>query len=259
MKNFKDRITLTKNGRGCYIIDTVKGCKYNCYGDCYAKNIANRYKINFIKPVKRSFYKDTRQLFLFGFYDTKHENKIIRDIEKIDMPFVRIGEMGDPSESWEHTIDVCKIISKAKKKIVIITKHWNELSENLLNEIKRLDITINTSVSALDNVHERDYRIFQYHRLKNYCNSVLRIVSCDFNKSNCEGRAKSEIQKELFKNENVIDTVFRPSKQNLLVLNGVIKVKKVKFLKQNVLASVYNKNTYFSGCKNCPEKCGITA
>ena len=65
------------------------------------------------------------------------------------------------------------------------------------------------------------------------------------------------MQEKLFSNENVIDTVFRPSAKNPLVTNGIINVEKVKFLKQNVLASMYNKNAYFGRCENCTDMCGI--
>jgi hypothetical protein len=264
MKTFKEKITLNKNSRGCYILDTVKGCRIltkkenGCYGDCYANNIALRYGFDFSEIAKRNFYRDkSGQLYFLNFYDSKHEDSIINQIKNIDMPFVRIGEMGDPSEDWQHTINICKIILVAKKPIVIITKHWNILSDEQLEEIKDLNITINTSISALDNDDEIETRLTQYNRLKKYCNSVLRIVSCDFNKENHEGYLRSIIQKELFKNEKVIDTIFRPSKNNPLVKNKVINVQKIKFLKSTMLVSIYNKNTYFCGCKTCPDMCGV--
>jgi hypothetical protein len=263
MKTFKDEITLIRNNRGCYILDTVKGCSYiknnpnGCYNDCYAKNITSRYGFDFSKAIDRKFYYDTNQLYLFDFYDNKHEDDIIKQIKNIKMPFVRIGEMGDPSENWEHTINICKIISVAKKPIVIITKHWKNISDNLLKKIKDLNICINTSISALDNDYEIEYRLRQYKKLKNYCNSVLRIVSCNFNKQNYEGCIKREIQEKLFKNEKTIDTIFRPSKNNPFVVNKIINIEKVKFLKSNVLASVYNKKSYLGNCENCPDMCGI--
>ena len=257
MKPFLNKITLSQNARGCYILDTVKGCKHNCYNDCYAKRIAVRYGRDFASIKNREFHKDTRQLFLFDFYDTRHEDKIIKDIKKIDMPFVRIGEMGDCSEAWEHTLSVCKVISRAKKKIVIVTKHWVEMPEHLLKDLTRLDITINTSISALDSPFEVDYRLFQYYRLKQCCNSILRVVTCNFNKNNPEGLRMSRVQSELLKNKNVINTVFRPSKNNTLVTDGVISVTRRKFLKSFVLASFQNENTYFGTCKSCPDMCGI--
>jgi hypothetical protein len=263
MKLFKEKLTLNKNGRGCYILDTVKGCSITaekpkgCYNDCYAKNISSRYGFDFKNPVIRCFERDKEQLYLLDFYDTKHENEIIKKIKYSDAKFIRIGEMGDPSEDWKHTLNICKIISEAKKPIVIITKHWKTIQKELLKEVEKLNLTINTSISALDNDEEIEHRLNQYNRLKNYCNSVLRIVSCDFNLENHEGKLRSIMQKELFKNENIIDTVFRPSVNNPFVIDKVINVKKVKFLKSNVLASVYNDKTYLGSCENCPEKCGL--
>jgi len=264
MKNYKDEITLNKNSRGCYIIDTVKGCsclknkKNGCYDSCYANNIATRYGFDFKNPIKRNFRYDNEQLYFLNFYDTRHENEIIKQIKNIDMPFIRIGEMGDPSEDWQHTINVCKTISEAKKSIVIITKHWKIVSDELLEEIKDLNICINTSISALDEDNEIEHRLNQYKRLKKYCNSVLRIVSCDFNKENHEGKLRSIMQNELFKNEKIIDTIFRPKNENnYFVRNKIINVKKVKFLKSKMLASIFNENTYFGDCKNCPDMCGI--
>ena len=264
MKTYKEEITLNKNERGCYILDTVKGCPggslnggKGCYGDCYAKNIAYRYGFNFEKLITRKFEKDTRQLYLFDIADKKHRAKILREIEAADLPFIRIGEMGDPSANWEHTVSVCKKISAAKKKIVIITKHWETIPDSLLKEVEKLNLCINTSVSALDNEQELEHRLAQFDRLKNVCRSVLRIVSCDFNKDHADGLDKSIIQSELFKMGPCIDTVFRPGKNNPFLTKGIIKAKKVKFLKATVLASVYNAGAYMGGCKGCPDMCGV--
>ena len=264
MKIYKEEITLNKNSRGCYILDTIKGCcsgvrhnKQGCYGDCYAKKIADRYGFNFGKSIDRKFIEDNEQLFFFGLNDASHSSKIINQIKAIDMPFVRIGEMGDPSENWEHTLKICNEISRAGKPIVIITKHWKKIPDQLINNLKTINLCINTSVSALDTKAEIDYRLNQYERLKKVCNSVLRIVSCEFNRDNLEGIERHNIQEQLFKKENIIDTIFRPSKDNIFVLNNVIKVKKVKFLKKIVLASVHNDKTYFGNCKDCPDMCGI--
>lgn len=265
MKTFGNRITLVHNGRGCDILDTVKGCSVcgttkpnGCYGDCYAMRIASRYGINFSNPVSRNFDNDSPQLSFWGFSDNSHKQEIIHSIRNSKMPFVRIGDMGDPSENWEHTINVCKEVAIAGKTIVIITKHWKPIPDYLIGDIKNLDICINTSISALDSDSELKYRLAQYNRAKVFCKSVLRIVSCDFNTSNEDGYKRSIIQDGLFQNNGFIDTVFRPSKNNPLVINGIIKVDKVKFLKSMVLASMYNKNTYLGMCDTCPDMCGLT-
>ena len=266
MKTYKDEITLIKNSRGCYILDTVKGCTAGnlyggrgCYADCYAKNIADRYGFDFLRVRLRKFSSDDSQYMLFGFKDETHLNKILRELKAIDMPFVRIGEMGDPSLAWEHTIGICQDITPAGKPIVIITKHWKPIPENLLDKVSKLELCVNTSISALDEEEEIVYRLEQFERLKRVCNSVLRIVSCDFNKEHSDGLDRHLVQEELFKiaGSTVIDTVFRPRPDNPFVKKNIIKTSKVKFLRAEVLASVRNPNTYFGMCGTCPDMCGI--
>ena len=262
MKTFTNNITLTKNKRGCYILDTTKGCSgcnfdrpLGCYDNCYACNIAYRYTFNFKSPIKRELPNDGKQFRLFDFDDDIKATKIVHAINEIEMPFVRIGEMGDPSDDWIHTIKICKKISVSNKAIVLVTKHWTVIPECLLSEIK--NIYINTSISALDTDSEIDHRLNQYKRLKRYCNSILRIVSCDFNCEIKEGLIMADKQEQLFKNENIIDTVFRPYKNNQLVVKGIIKTKKIHFMRSKILASVYKNNPYLGMCTTCPDMCGL--
>ena len=66
------------------------------------------------------------------------------------MPFIRICCSGDPSEDWEHTINIIKQIRdnsqltlfdiSSTKQIVIITRHWKQLTDFQLNEIKKYNI-----------------------------------------------------------------------------------------------------------------------
>lgn len=262
MKQYKDIISLSKNERGIWDLDTIKGCESGllenskgCYNDCYSYKTAKRYGIDFSKSIERKFENET------------HRNLIVKQIEKIDMPFIRIGCSGDPSENWEHTINIIKQIKEnsqlslfdisSKKQIVIITRHWKTLTDNQLNELKKYNICINTSVSALDNERLINKSLNEYNRLKPYCKSILRIVSCDFNEQNETGKTMAEIQRKLFKNENTIDTVFRPSSKNEFVLNEIINVKKMGFMKSKALVSKYNKKTFLGKCNNCLEMCGL--
>jgi hypothetical protein len=262
MRTYKNIISLSKNERGIWDLDTIKGCNSGliqnpngCYNDCYAFKTAKRYGIDFSKSIERHFINDL------------HKQKIVKQIEKIDMPFIRIGCSGDPSENWEHTLNVIKDIKESsqlslfdissKKQIVIITRHWKQLNDNQLQKIKKYNICINTSVSALDNDYLIKNSIDQYNKLKKYCKSVLRVVTCDFNENNETGKAKAEMQRFLLKNENVIDTVFRPSKNNEFVKNEIIKVKKMAFMKSVSLVSKYNKKTFLGKCESCLEMCGI--
>ena len=127
----------------------------------------------------------------------------------------------------------------------------------MLESIWDMDLYINTSISALDNNIELEYRLKQFNRLKDYCNSILRIVSCDFNNNLDEGKERSYIQDKLFSNSTIIDTVFRPSCNNPFVTSGLINVEKASFLKSKMLVSRFNKNAYLGRCENCPDMCGL--
>jgi hypothetical protein len=256
MKKFKNKITFVKNMRGCCVVDSIKGCKHDCYGDCYAKRSIARYGIDFSNTQNRDFDADKfNQLTLFDFYNSKHEREIIKEINNSELPFVRMGDMGDPSEDWRHTIKIMRVLLLSEKKVVIVTKHWKPIPENLLQYLK--GVTINTSLSALDSSDELKHRLSQYERLKGYCNSVLRVVTCDFNKKNTDGECMSEIQADLLKKEKVIDTIFRPSLNNDYVTKGIINIKKVPFLKSTCYASIFNLKNYFGYCDNCPDMCGV--
>lgn len=262
MKQYKDTISLSKNERGIWDLDTIKGCasgllenENGCYNDCYAYKTAKRYGIDFSKSIERNFL------------DYNHLQSIIKKIEKIDMPFIRIGCSGDPAENWEHTIKIIKQIRdnsqltlfdiSSTKQIVIITRHWNILTDNQLNEIKKYNICINTSVSALDNDKLINTSLEQYKRLKTYCKSVLRVVTADFNTNNLIGKIKHDIQNELLKNDMVIDTVFRPSSNNKFLTSGIINAQKMSFMKSKQLISKFNKKAFVGKCKNCLEMCGL--
>lgn len=261
MREYSNIITLNKNSRGVYSIDPSIGCtsgmlgnKTGCYDDCYAARIARIYGYNFSKTVYRDFINKS------------HLEQIKRKIKKVKLPFIRMGTMGDPSENWEHTLKICEalqqenqltLFSTNPKEIVIITKHWNNLTENQLQRLKKLKVCINTSISVLDKVELLDNSLLQFERIKPYCRSILRLVSCDFNKENPKGLEYSIKQKYIFDNYNVIDTVFRVSKNNISVKDGIINIHKTKFLGKNTIVSKFNKKTYFGNCNNCKEMCGV--
>jgi hypothetical protein len=262
MRTYKNIISLSNNERGIWDLDTIKGCKSGlnqnpngCYGDCYAYKTAKRYGIDFSKSIERNFINES------------HRNRIVKQIEKIDMPFIRIGCSGDPSENWDHTIDIINKLKnntqlslfdiKSTKQIVIITRHWNQLTDEQLNNLSKYNICFNTSISALDNLELINTSLNQYNRLKKSFKSILRIVSCDFNLDNEIGYQMSLVQQSLFKNKNIIDTVFRPTSSNYYVVNNIINVKKMGFMNSTSLVSKYNKKTYLGKCKNCKEMCGV--
>jgi hypothetical protein len=251
MRRYGKKITLAKNARGVWDLDTIKGCKSGmamnskgCYGACYSYRMAHRF-YDFANPTVR------------GFENEKHRQQIVKKVKAIDTGFVRMGVMGDPSECWEHTIDVCEKIQEAGKTIVIVTKHWEPMSESLYDRVARLGLVVNTSVSALDG-GLLAHRLGEYEKLKAICTSVLRVVSCDFILSNVRGRELDIIQQSLFDNENVIDTMLRIPKNHPLVAAGVVRVKRRQFLTGEASVSERNPGTHFGRCDSCPDKCGTT-
>ncbi len=251
MKKYSNKISLYKNNRGVWDIDTVKGCKYGmrqnskgCYSSCYAYLIATRYGYDFSDSQLRYFESE------------KHIDKIVKKIKSIDMDFVRIGVTGDPSECWEHTIGICEKLKPSCKKIVIITKHWEKIPKKLYRRIEKLDIIINTSISALDGAFI-EHKLNEYNKLKSICKSVLRIVSCRFNTKNSKGEMYNHIQSYLFANNDVLDTVLRISKNHILVRSGIIELETCNFLSNKTTASIKNKTTYLGYCDNCTEMCGV--
>ena len=252
MKSYSTKISLTKNSRGIYSLDTSIGCSSGmtnelggCYNDCYAAKSAKIYGYDFGKTVLRSFENE------------QHRRRVMGQINRAKLDFIRIGCSGDPSEDWAHTVSILKKIDKCNKQIVIITKHWTLLTDEQLAYFATINVCVNTSVSALDKPHLRESCLEQYHRLKPYCKSILRIVSCDFNFENAKGHELGKIQHDLFKNEDTLDTVLRVNKNNPLVVDGVINVKEMVFLGQKTLASKFNKKTYFGKCSTCHEMCGV--
>ena len=62
MRSYKNKITLTENGRGIWTIDPIMGCrsgvkenKKGCYDDCYAARNARIYGYDFSENVLRDF------------------------------------------------------------------------------------------------------------------------------------------------------------------------------------------------------------
>jgi len=252
MGSYGHQITLSKNSRGIYSIDPIMGCESGllrdpkgCYGECYAASYAKRYGYDFSKNVRRYFDSDA------------HATAIRRRINRIDMPFVRMGTSGDPSEDWAHTLYVLSKLYGINKQIVIITKHWNNLTDSQLQTLNCYGVCINTSVSALDYSDTLENALEQFDRLKPYCSSVLRVVSCEFDTENKEAKRLNEIQENLISVEGYIDTVLRISKTNNLVTSGIVKVNELKFLGKKITASKKHKSTYFGKCSSCKEMCGL--
>lgn len=252
MREYSTKISLTKNSRGIYSLDPSIGCSSGmaneiggCYNDCYAAKSSKLYGYDFSKTVLRSFVNEA------------HRKLIVSQINKVKLDFVRMGTSGDPSENWEHTISILKSIDKCNKEIVIITKHWTNLTIEQMEYLSTINVCINTSVSALDKEHIYRNGLEQYNKLKHYCKSILRVISADFNLNNETGHKLAKAQSELFKNSDTLDTVLRVNKRNELVKNGIINVAETTFLGKKALVSKFNRSTYFGKCSTCHEMCGL--
>ena len=251
MREYTNTITFTKNIRGVYSLDPILGCssgmaenEKGCYGDCYAARYSKKYGYDFSRNVLRHFK------------DEKHIALIKKKINAISLPFIRMGTSGEPSEDWEHTLSIIEKLGHVDKEIVIITKHWKQLTNSQLQRLSKFNVCVNTSVSALDgSILEVGLR--EYEKLKPFCRSILRVVSCDFNLDNLEGQSLDRIQENIFKKYEFIDTVLRVSLNNPLVTEGIINTHKTKFLGKACNISKRFKKTYFGGCNNCIEMCGV--
>jgi len=251
MREYSSTISLAKNARGIYSLDTILGCSSGmdknpkgCFGDCYAARYSKKYGYDFSKNVLRYFDSPA------------HRNKIVRQIDLVKMPFIRVGTSGDPSKNWKHTLSILKAISRSKKNIVIITKHWYNLSDNQLKELSVLNVTFNTSISVLDDNETFNNGIIQFERIKPFVKSILRVITCDFNKDNLIGMALHIKQKELYANYNFIDTALRVSKNNDLVKNEIINISEQKFLGKKCNVSKNKKSIFMGKCSGCKEMCG---
>lgn len=251
-REYSGTISLVKNTRGVSSLDTTVGCSSGmalgtggCYGECYAAKSGKLYGYDFSKTITRRFM------------DRAHILQIRRQVESIDLDFVRIGTNGDPSENWPHTMSVIDEIKNCQKVIVIITKHWQNLTDEMCECLGGLNVVVNTSTSALDPPNLRHNALKQYSRLKIYLKSILRVVTANFNTDNEEGRKYDLIQQQLLKNDNVLDTVLRISPNNRYFTAGIISADKKTFLGADRLVSKHNNKTFMSVCQKCPEMCGL--
>ena len=252
MKKYSNVISLTHNKRGVYSLDPSIGCSsglisnpLGCYSDCYAARSGMRYGYDFSKTIYRDFT------------DENHRQKICLQISRVKLDFIRMGTSGDPSENWAHTLNIIDKVKNANKHIVIITKHWTNLTDNQLIQLSLYNICINTSVSALDNEEIRLNALTQYERIKPFCKSILRTVTASFNLDNKLGLKYNNTQNELLKIQPNIETVLRLSSSNDLIIQNIVNVDKIRFLAGKTIASKRKKSIYFDKCSTCLEQCGL--
>ena len=254
-KEYPETITLTLNTKGVLDLDTVKGCAAGmalnprgCYGLCYAAKIAAFRGWDFSKSVNR----------VWG--DARNRSRILDTLKRTSKKWVRIGTMGDPSMDWAHTLRVLFDLSITGKVPVVITKHWNVMTRNQVETMEYVGAVLNTSISALDTPAQIAHRLTQFHGYRG--RSILRFVSCDFNRDNEQGAALATVQDELFRQggSRVIDTPLRLNGNYPLLVEGVIKAGKYKDAAGydiGQLVSLYKKDAFLGHCRRCPDQCGV--
>ena len=247
-------ITAVVNNKGVIDVDTVKGCQLGmgaypeggCYGECYARKNAAMYGINFSLSVSRRFQ------------GREHLNTVTRQLNQYNVNWYRIGTAGDPSHDWDNTLTVCNALRHTKKIPVIITKHWNPISDDHLLRLKKLQAVINTSTSGLDNDTEIEYRTAQIKRISEAgIKSVNRVVTCLYGKSQWAKEAK-EKQDYLLSFPDVILNPLRADHKNNHVKNGdIILIEKSAAVGGGKYISMHDPKIYLGKCDNCPDQCGV--
>ena len=248
-------LTAALNAKGVMDVDSVKGCtlgmqaypERGCYGDCYARTIAAYRGFDFTVSVCRNFC------------GREHLATIRRILNANEATWYRVGTHGDPSHDWAHTMHVCKYLWPTGKVPVLVTKHWNVLSDDQLERLRKWGAVVNTSVSGMDTDAELAHRLREVERVREAgVRSVCRVVTCDFGDSEW-ARSCAEKQEQLLSVSPVIDNPFRPSKTHPRVLNGDIRtVRRIDSI-GGTHVSLHSPSAYLGRCGECPDQCGAPA
>lgn len=249
---YKPVLTASENLKGVLDVDTVKGCYSGmaaypgtgCYGACYAATTAKLYGRNFTVAVSRKPAPWSWRT-------------VWNQVKDFDANWYRIGTAGDPCHDWENTVSVCEMLSGTGKHPVIITKHWQKLSDEHLARLRAVNAVINTSVSALDTPAELRHRLKQIKRIDGAgIKSVARVVSCNFGNTEW-GAQRARIQEELFRLSPMIDNPLRIPASDQRVIDGHLIVDRVAgAVGGGKTISLHNKETYLGHCTGCPDQCG---
>jgi len=253
LRMYSHILTVSENRKGILDVDTVKGCTSGmgaypnggCYGECYAQKVAHRFNLDFAKSVSRKFL------------DREHVATIIRLMNFYRTSWYRVGTSGDPSHDWGNTLMVCRVLRHTGKIPVIVTKHWEVLSDSQMSELRKLGAVINTSTSGMDTAEEIKHRVEQFKRLCNAgLRSVCRVVTCDYGTS-IWARECKEKQEFLLSLAPVIDNPFRVGKSHPRVLSGEILVTRKDECVGGRFVSLHLPSIHLGICKNCSDQCGV--
>lgn len=249
---YKPVLTASENLKGVLDVDTVKGCYSGmaaypgtgCYGTCYAATTAKLYKRDFTVAV-------SRRPAPWSWREVWQKVKDFRG------NWYRIGTAGDPCHDWGNTVEVCELLQSTGKHPVIITKHWQKLSDDHIARLHKVGAVINTSVSGLDTPQELKHRLKQIERIRSAgIKSVARVVSCNYGDTEW-GAQRKAIQENLFKLSPMIDNPLRIPLNDKRVIDGHIIVDRVAgAVGGGKTISLHNKDTYLGHCAGCSDQCG---
>jgi len=253
-RRYHDAITATANAKGCMDVGTVKGCSMGmhtqpdgCYGECYAAKIARFRGLDFGRSVRR------------GFVDQwQHRDILIRQLRAHPLTWYRIGVMGDPSHEWQHTLNVIRCLRPAEKTAVIVTKHWQALSDDQLSKMLELDVVVHTSTSGLDTEAQTHHRVRQLRRLQHYgIRSINRVVTCAFGDTDWAQECQRR-QDYLLSLGPVIDTPLRVRPDNPRVMSGeLLTTRRADSVGGGTLLSLHRPDVFIGHCAECPDQCGV--
>lgn len=235
-------------------LDTVRGCPFGstnggrgCWWGCYAKEAVLRYHKLFDVPVSMGLREDLLR----------------RDLRELKEDWVRIGVMGEPSCDWALTLRVARICADEGKRVVIVSRLLRLPSDEMLDELARLGVVLNLTMSSLDLDWDTRLRVARrYDQLGG--RAVVRLVSFAF----ADGHLRAE--QDLLKHLAYLD--------GLPVLEQPARLQRTNPTFELVRAEAYHPCAgYVSGaglsrwltagrqfnpllacsgyCPNCPHKC----
>jgi hypothetical protein len=249
---YKPVLTASENLKGVLDVDTVKGCYSGmaaypvtgCYGACYAATTAKMYGRDFTVAVSRRPAPWSWR-------------EVWRQVRDFHANWYRIGTAGDPCHDWENTVEVCELMQSTGKHPVIITKHWQTLSDKQLARLAAVGAVINTSVSALDTEQELRHRLRQIERLAAAgIKSVARVVTCNFGATDW-AIERAAVQARLLELSPMIDNPLRIPASDQRVIDGHLIVDRIaEAVGGGKSVSLHKPDVYLSTCVGCPDQCG---
>ena len=253
-RTYQPFLTVELNRKGVLDVDTVKGCALGmaahpnggCYGECYAKRVAEMRGIDFSVSVSRKLHTQW------------HKATLSKIMGESGLSWYRVGTFGDPSHDWHNTVSVLVALRPMGMTPVVVTKAWIAPTDEELRGLFYAGAVINVSVSGMDTDDEREHRQEQLARFRAAGLTALpRVVTCQYGNTKW-GRDCSEKQRALTSSGPFIDNPLRISKSNLRLLSGdIIATRRADSVGGGKLVSIRDRSTHLGRCSSCPDQCGI--